>query len=648
MCGIVGALFRDSDQAVHLESALELLHHRGPDDRGFWHNRILYLGHTRLSILDLSPLGHQPMSYLNQRFWITFNGEIYNFLELRRDLVGLGHQFRGNSDTEVLLAAYAQWGETCLSRLQGMFAFAIWDQHQEKLFLARDRCGEKPLYYWRTERAFYFASELKAILSILPEVPALDPVAIDLYLHYQYVPEPLTPLVNLVKLPAAHSLSIQLPNWEFGLKRYWSFGDLPAIEGDPATLIRQELENSVALTLRSDVPVGIALSGGLDSSAIAAIAAQHTQKPLQAFSIGYPGRPDAYDERDQAASLAKHLGFSFHDLELTTTDLVNFFPQLVSACDEPIADIAAYGHYAVMQLAAEHGIKVMLSGLGGDELFGGYEWVTQATRLTERKKAYLNSPLYFPLFNNLIGDGLEFLTDRTCYYKLCESTNVPYKIKSLFNRVREGGLIYSRYTEEVVYQNVMINFAQSKNNIRAAYNQSFQQIIPNRNANSAFRILPEDNQDTQVQICQLLFQTWLVSNCLSLGDRVSMSSGVEMRLPLLSNNLVGLVIGLRKRLGNQWIEQKYWLKRALEDILPTSLLRRPKKGFQPPTQEWILAIIHKYQDFLKNGYLIELGIFDYKGIDRLISIYQKDTNQCILLYKILLLEIWYRQLVAQE
>jgi asparagine synthase (glutamine-hydrolysing) len=371
MCGIAGFLSRTPLKEANLNFALKALFHRGPDNQGIWEDNYIQLGHTRLSILDLSPLGNQPMSYQDGRFMITFNGEIYNYIEIREELSEKGYSFISQTDTEVLIAAYAHWGTQCLDKLRGMFAFAIWDKITNKLFLARDRTGEKPLYYWFDDNKFYFTSELKALLTLLPKVPALDPIAIDLYLHYQYVPEPRTPLIGVYKLPAAHYLLINCEDWEIEPKRYWSLAQIQPIEGDPIKLIRQELDQVIDLTLRSDVPIGIALSGGLDSGGIAALAAPKYKNTLQALSIGYEGTP-ACDERAQAAELAQWLGLEFRDVELRTSELVDFFPDLVRAIDDPIADIAAYGHFAVTRLAADLGIKVLLNGLGGDELFWGY------------------------------------------------------------------------------------------------------------------------------------------------------------------------------------------------------------------------------------------------------------------------------------
>jgi asparagine synthase (glutamine-hydrolysing) len=430
MCGIIGVVAScAADRGAAIEKALQLMHHRGPDDRGVWVDDSIMLGHTRLSILDLSPLGHQPMTDRSARFAITFNGEIYNYLELRQELIELGHQFLSKTDTEVLLAAYIEWGNSCLQRLQGMFAFAIWDKVAKTLFLARDRTGEKPLYYYLRDRTFYFGSELRALVSLLPKVPDLDPAAIDAYLHYQFVPEPRTPLVGIEKLPAAHYLLIKSPELEILPQRYWSLENIAPIEGDPVTLIRQQLDRTIELTLRSDVPVGVSLSGGIDSGGIASLAAPKYRDTLQAFSVGYPDRP-AFDERRKAEKLAKQLGLPFYEVELKTAELVDLFPDLISMSDDPVADIAAYGHYAVSKLAADRNVKVVLGGIGGDELFWGYAWCAESVSLSTQKQQLLKtSPRSRPS-----GELLDSLGNHPLYRKLLVSPKVPLRIRQLLKQ----------------------------------------------------------------------------------------------------------------------------------------------------------------------------------------------------------------------
>lgn len=632
MCGIVGVLSQSPLDQNLLESVLPLLQRRGPDDQGFWGDRHIQLGHTRLAILDLSPLGHQPMSYQQERYWIVFNGEIYNYLELRDELLGAGYQFTSHSDTEVLLAAYAHWGEHCLEKLRGMFAFSIWDRQQHQLFIARDRFGEKPFYYYQDQDEFYFASELKTLLALLPHRPELDPIAIDLYFHYQYVPEPRTPFQGVQKLAAAHCMTLCLEDWHLAPRRYWGLAQIQPREGDIVTFIRAELERSIDLTLRSDVPVGIALSGGLDSGAIAALAAPKYKDVLNAFSIGYPGSPDC-DEREQARELANQLGLPFHDIELQTETLVEFFPELVQLMDDPIADIAAYGHFSVMKLAAEHGVKVMLSGVGGDELFWGYDWMIEASRLTLLKSRQTSS--------KAIAKTLSKLAHVPIYEKFVNTPKLPESICQLLRQGLEFHLISDTYADQFVFYNVRHDFRHPHYQRQSLYTSTFLEQLPERNPFHPFVVDPKKWSDPTTHLCQTLLDTWLVSNCLALGDRTSMASSLEVRLPLLDYQLVETVIGLQKQYPDQDFYRKAWFKQAIQDLLPDNILNRPKRGFEPPYEAWIQSLLKRYGDTILSGYLVQVN---YININHLTKLFKNPKPHYSLIYRILVLEIWLQNI----
>ncbi len=638
MCGIVGFFSRQAGGRPDFAEALRLIHHRGPDDRGIWRDEYVQLGSTRLAILDLSILGHQPMSYRDGRYCIIFNGEIYNYLELKEELEGLGQRFISRADTEVILAGFAQWGQDFLQKLRGMFAFAIWDIKTQTLFLARDRVGEKPLYYWYDDKSFCFASELKALLSILPQKPALDPEAVDLYLHYQYVPEPMTPLSGIRKLPAANYLSISLQDWVVTPRQYWDLENICAVSGDPVKLIRAEIDRVIKLTLRSDVPVGIALSGGIDSGALASLAAQNYKDTLRAFTVGYQ-QIGSYDERNQAKNLAKILKIPWYEAELKTNDLVAFFPDMVAIVDEPIADIAAYGLYAVNRLAADHGVKVLLNGLGGDELFWGYPWVVQSALLTERKQKILRSP-------SLRAKKTSFfkkISNSSRYLRILSHPQVPKVIKDFLLYISGNDLLSLDHPMQAVfYVNSNHDFSDALSNVNGLYTKKFSSLIPIRNPYRPFEFDLSGVSDIPVKICKLLFDTWLISNCLSLQDRVSMACSVEARVPLLDYKLVELVIGLMKGSNGHRLEYKSWLKSALKGVLPKEVIRRRKRGFQPPVAEWSAAVIDKYKQKLLSGYLIEAGIIDQKAVNKFLKSRKGREH---ILYKLLFLEIWYRRVV---
>src|SRR5215469_15762379 len=383
MCGISGFLLgREPLPARELEARLwamiAMLRHRGPDDEGVWTDGRAGLAHARLSIIDTTPAGHQPMGCADASLWITYNGEAYNFADLRKELAALGHPFRSRSDTEVIVNGWHAWGPKILSRLRGMFALAIWDRRARRLTLARDRLGKKPLYYSASRNELLFGSEIKALLAWPGTCRTPDLAAIDRYLSFGYVPAPDTAFVGIHKLPAAHYLSVEThPDGhlrEPKLVRYWS---LPEIGGSrrpvPVEELRRELiaqlEEAVRLRLVSDVPLGAFLSGGIDSSAVVATMARLSSGPVKTFSIGFPAKD--YNELNYARQVARKFGTDHHEL-IVDPNVLSFIDDRPWFLDEPFGDSSAIPTYMVSKLASEH-VTVVLSGDGGDELFAGYD-----------------------------------------------------------------------------------------------------------------------------------------------------------------------------------------------------------------------------------------------------------------------------------
>ena len=374
ICGIVEASNRRVDGAL-LARMSETLRHRGPDDEGHWcaTDARVGLAHRRLAIIDLSPAGHQPMSDEAGRLWVTYNGEIYNYRELREELRGRGHRFRTASDTEVLLAAYREWGTECPGHLDGMFAFALYDTAERRLFLARDRAGEKPLFVHHAAGRLAFASELKALMADPAFPRRLSPDALDYYLAYGYVPGELCILAGVRKLPPAHTLTYDLDTDETRLSRYWSLPEGPPPDRADARALAEELESllleSVRRQLVADVPVGILLSGGIDSSLVTAAAARVSSNPPKTFTISFPGH-GAFDEGPFARQVARHFGTEHTELA-AEPEAVSLLPDLVRQFDEPVADSSMLPTFLVSRLIRPHA-TVALGGDGGDELFGGY------------------------------------------------------------------------------------------------------------------------------------------------------------------------------------------------------------------------------------------------------------------------------------
>jgi asparagine synthase (glutamine-hydrolysing) len=634
MCGIIGIVSRASEVPHLSDTDVARLAHRGPDDRGTFFAEHVALGHSRLSIIDLSAAGRQPMT--RGRLTIVFNGEIYNYVELRQELVAGGAAFRTATDTEVILAAYEHWGASCVERFRGMFAIAIWDEGARTLFLARDRCGEKPLLYWTDGTLFCFASEVKAILPLLPERLALDPRAVDMYLHYQFVPEPLTPLVGLRKLPAAHRLTLSLDaDFRRDPESFWCIEECGRDVAVPATLpaaiaaLREAFEESVRLMLRSDVPVGVALSGGIDSGAIAAVAQRNYPAGMHAFSIGYPGRPP-YDERNDARRLAESLGMAFHEVEIPVDDFSEEFPAFVRLLDEPIADPAAFGHYAVPKAARDAGIKVLLSGIGGDELFWGYKWVRDVVIAGQRLAAVRPGHLSLAVARSP-------LISRIMHSRL--TAFLPRAVRSEFELL-EVAAVQSPANQPLGYASHpdFRSAARIRPGIAgpALQSLSFESLF----ATTAFGQRSSD--DIPDAVIRMLCETWLTSNCLALGDRVSMAVGVETRLPLLDPMFIGLAAAIRRKWPDHTLGHKARFREALVGILPQDVLTRQKRGFTPPVAEWLRAVVTRYGGGLAEGALVAAGLIDPAGTRLMLErAAGRSSADLFMAYKLTLLDAWY-------
>lgn len=643
MCGILGVIHRvASDHEALADSLLAPLEHRGPDARGTFTDGHVQLGHTRLSIIDLTESGKQPMTSQSGRYVITFNGEIYNYTELKKSLEAQGYLFQSQSDTEVLITAFEAWGPDCVRRFRGQFAFVIWDRTAKTAFLGRDPCGEKPLFYQLTTERLTFASELKGLMPLLLERPSLNAAAVDMYLHYQYVPEPHTLLEGIHKLPAGHTLMISTQSWDISLTSYWSVEE----PRDPKpvtkdlniilTSIREGVEDAVKLTLRADVPVGIALSGGIDSGAIAVLAQKNYPEPIHAFCVGYPGRP-RYDERHQARALAESLGMIVHEVELPVESFVNFFPELVRIMDEPIADPAAFGHYSVPQAAADQGIKVLLSGIGGDEIFWGYPWVTRSVKMNQW---FANHPILKSASRLANPDLVQLFL-----YKIASSPYAHPRLRKWADDIRAVGNTHN-CPDQLMFYMLAYDFGDAFDLKKKVYGPAMQRLNVN-NPYSPTNIGSREYDHIPAAVIRMLFDTWLVSNCLSLGDRVSMGVSVETRMPFLDVKLIDLVMSWRQNNPDYDLGQKSWLRAALKDVVPDEVLARPKAGFQPPVREWLSGVVEKYADILRNGQLINSGVLSSDTIDFTINeLPHKDWSGMYFVYKLVLLEMWYQKVVA--
>ena len=645
MCGIAGILHRhalaDTEDERRLTAAMERLRHRGPDHIGVYADGPLRMAHRRLSILDLTPAGNQPMRSASGRFVIAINGEIYNFIELRAQLEREGHSFHTGTDTEVLLAAFEQWGIGCLAMTRGMFALALWDTATRTLLLARDRLGEKPIFFQHTPERLAFASELKGLLPLLINRPQLSAQAINDFLHYQYALEPGTPLQGVYKIPAGHYLVIGETIWDMAEEPYWNLFDAAPRTDDPVLGLRDALDSAVELTLRSDAPVGIGLSAGIDSGLIAALAARR-RGDLTAFTVGYPGAY-AFDERDGARQLAERLRIPWKSVELSSSEFAAFFPRLVASIDEPIADVAAYAHYAVAKLAADHGIKVLLTGIGGDELFFGYGWVREALRLSRMKldPNQHDSPQWTT-------DLLQAVVERPLLLHVIANRRFPAWWQAAVHRAFDKGRLDLAHADEWVFYQLDYHWTPAARFTREVFSKRFS-ALPERNAHRLMCGLNAHRGDPQLGICKLLFDSWLISNCLALGDRVSMANSVETRMPLLDAALVEAVVGYLKAGRSDAADgHKVWLRTIAADVLPADVLNRPKTGFMTPAVEWMSAVNERYRPQLVDGTLIAEGVLDPDRLRRWIATTPAGIHRDFFLYKLTLLEIWNREIVTSS
>jgi asparagine synthase (glutamine-hydrolysing) len=558
------------------------LAHRGPDGTGELVVPHVAMGMTRLAVIDVSG-GVQPLHDCAGTAGMVLNGEIYNYVELRRNLERRGHAFRSSGDAEVAVHLYEEFGVDFVTRLRGMFALAVWDSSLRTLVLARDRMGEKPLYFRLFSRAIVFASELRALTASRTFSADLDPTAVHEYFHYQYVPEPRTPLAGVEKLPAGHVMTVDVTHWRVKLAPYWSMINAPPLAGDPVEAVREQLLSLGSLVTRADVPIGVALSGGVDSSTVAAIAARSSPTPVRAFSLGYRGRPK-HDERDQAKRLASVLGLAFSEIELGEQDVVDTFGELVRAWNEPIADMAGFSYLAIAKAARHHGVPVLLQGQGGDEFFWGYPWVRRA---------------------------------------LAESRRTPGRL---------------------TFYDLDPDFQEAAAACSRLYPHSWARRVDQDAPTARFATLEQN--DLGVEFTRLITQTYLLSNGIAQGDRVTMFASVELRLPLVDYRLVETTIGLRKRTDDDLLEPKAWLRRAVAGLLPDTVAQRPKRPFSPPLARWHGALLRAYGWLLPDGMLVELGVLRPDAAKRLATAEFPRGAGSPLSFKALVLEAWCRTMLG--
>ena len=638
MCGICGVITKKPIQgSIAIDKMMASLVHRGPDGEGIYKSNHTHFGMRRLSIIDING-GWQPLYNDSKTIVLIANAEIYNYVELRSMLINLGYSFKTNVDCEVIIYLYEEFGVKFLSFLRGMFAFALWDSKLNRVILARDRIGEKPLYLYEDDGRLLFASEMKTLLkSGIPSFE-LDPMPVHHYFHYHYIPEPDTPIKNIRKLKNGHYLLVDIDEWQLQEKMYWSFNHIEPIDGEPASLIRDELLNIAEIITRSDMPVGIALSGGLDSSAIAALVSGSTKKNITSFCVGYQTN-SRYDERSDARILSKELHLEHVELELKTDDMVRAFPDLIYMQDDPIADISAYCYYSLARAARSHKVPVLIYGHGGDELFWGYPWTKRAVIESIRKKRINSSS------SSSIADYFYFdLPDSVSVSDLYNYVINLAGIRPMLQRVRDSK---NNKSDRMIFYELSSDFNNALYQMPSYYDPNFIDRLNGADPRDLFRYeLPWEN--IEVNITESLMNTYLLGNGITQCDRLSMASSVEPRLPLVDYKLIETVIGLRKAQSDYNLPSKYWLKSALKGIVPDKVINKKKRGFTPPVREWYKAIFANYGKNMIDGYLVGSNVLDGNSVYKLLSA-RKPIGQTVpISFKALVLELWCRQMIGMS
>jgi len=568
MCGIVGAVL-GTGASTRLDDAIKRLHHRGPDDSGHWSEAGTHLGFTRLAIIDLTENGRQPMVSPDARYVIVFNGEIYNFPELRAQLDAAGETFRGHSDTEVLLRVFMREGfERCLAKLRGMFAFAVWDRQEETLSLARDRLGVKPLVYAGTPRGFLFGSEIQALFALDPALSREpDTRGIDHFLSFQYIPAPMSGFAAIRKLPPAHAMVVRNARVE-RVFRYWDL-DLAKrskLSFDAACeALREHVLEATRLRLVSDVPLGAFLSGGIDSSITVAAMARLGASPLRTFSIGF--EDERFDELPHAREVATHLGTEHHEMTVKA-DAVAIMPMMIDHLGEPLADNSVMPTYYVSQFART-GVTVALTGDGGDEVFAGYRRFYQIRRLE-----WLAQRGLLPLWR-----GLRRMT------VALENRTRPQKGRRRFPSTRPDEMLALGGIER--YKHLLAFYSDSEKQsmltpeLRARIGKSATtEYLAER--------FERPGEDVLNRYLYLDLATYLPEDILFKVDIASMANSLECRSPFLDHKLIEFAASLpgRYKLSAAG-RHKHILKAAFADWLPRDFMDRPKKGFSVPLTRWL-------------------------------------------------------------
>jgi asparagine synthase (glutamine-hydrolysing) len=638
MCGIVGFRSARAFDTLrgHLPQAAATLSSRGPDDSGLFFDEKggVGLGHTRLAVIDLSEKAHQPMASGDIRLWISYNGQVYNFKELRGHLEKKGHSFTSNSDTEVVLKAYLEWGIDCFKKFLGMFALAIWDGRSGELLLARDPIGIKPLYYSYSGGNLIFASELKAIMAFKSFRRDIDPEAITLFLHYQYIPAPRTIFKDTYKLEPGHWLRFNGRSLSTE-----AFSELPDMGGHTQPLTNYEIDERmeeldkllravISDHLVSDVPLGALLSGGIDSSLVVAFMQTVSASPVRTFTMGFEEK--GYNEAPWAAKVAEHLGTDHTELFVTPKEALEVIPRLPEIYDEPFADPSAIPTYLICRLARSR-VKVALSGDGGDEQFSGYVryWSTRAmAHFFGRLPASLRKA-FSQLLRGVPPQVVErlYLPVRDILPQRFRVANLPDKWQKLINQMEDTGLQELYRMTISLWLEKEVRELTGKTVPKGGFEQTF---IETRGWPVIHRLMRIDQR------------TYLPDAMMTKADRASMAAGLEVRVPLLDTRIVAYTSSLPEELKYRGGAGKYLLKRLLSRYVPPELFERPKMGFGVPLERWFRGELKGLlQDYLSPEHLKKEGLFDHGLVkEKMKEHLSRRVNHHYRLWALLMWEMW--------
>jgi asparagine synthase (glutamine-hydrolysing) len=632
MCGIAGWANLDGKSSpaggeAVLHRMCERMKHRGPDSEGLWTGETIALGMRRLSIIDLHT-GEQPFWNEDKTVVVVMNGEIYNFRELRKDLEKRGHAFSSQSDTEVLPHLYEEYGAAMVEHLNGMFVFALWDLRRKKLLIARDRFGEKPLYYGVFEGKFVFASEPKVLLEHPSVKPEINPEALRQYLSFDYVPAPLSIYKGISKLPAAHLLTVE--NGEVKTRRYWNLsfhknGNTPTVE-KAAQELREILSDSVRMRLVSDVPLGILLSGGVDSSTVAAFAVRHATEKVKTFSIGF--EEDSFDESKFAREVATHLDTEHYEDKLSVEKAADLISEIGGWLDEPMSDGSLIPTFLLSRFVRKY-VTVALGGDGGDEIFAGYPMYLghKMARVYDSIPRFLRANLIEPIVNNL-----------------------PVSTKNLsFDYKAKRFVAASKYDLVTRHHSWFGSFS-----LDAHERLLSKDILANtsddiyRGAKDLLKITDASTEIEQMQFLDMNF--YMAEDILTKVDRASMAVSLEVRAPFLDPRVAEYAARLPLEYKLKGSKGKYILKKAVADLLPKTILQRPKKGFGIPVAEWLKGRLNPLlHDLLAPERLKNQGLFDAEYVQKLIKEHETGAaSHHKQLWTLLVFQLWFDKFLKKN